>query len=251
MKRGLILFASLFGVWLLLSGHYTPMLITFGALSCAGVVAIVRHLGILDDEALPAHLGLGVLGYAPWLMKEIVLSNLAVARVILTPGLPIHPRILRVRASQRTDVAKVIYANSITLTPGTVTLGRARRPVPRPRADLRLRRGLARRRDGSARIRSRGRRVTPFVVSMLGVLATMLLALVRAIRGPTVFDRVLAANMFGTKTVLLIAVSGFMTGRPEWLDLAILYALMNFTGMIALLRFSKFSNLADDEQAKS
>jgi len=85
---------------------------------------------------------------------------------------------------------------------------------------------------------------------MIGVLATMVLALARAFMGPTVFDRVLAANMFGTKTVLLIAVSGFLTGRPEWLDLALLYALMNFTGMIALLRFSKFSNLASDEQAK-
>ena len=89
-----------------------------------------------------------------------------------------------------------------------------------------------------------------FVVAMLGVLATMVLALVRAFMGPTVFDRVLAANMFGTKTVLLIAVGGFLTGRPEWLDLAILYALMNFIGMVALLRFSKFSNLANDEQMK-
>jgi len=92
--------------------------------------------------------------------------------------------------------------------------------------------------------------VTVFVVAMLGVLATMVLALVRAFLGPTVFDRVLAANMFGTKTVLLIAVSGFLTGRPEWLDLALLYALMNFIGMVALLRFSKFSNLANDEQIK-
>jgi multicomponent Na+:H+ antiporter subunit F len=89
-----------------------------------------------------------------------------------------------------------------------------------------------------------------FAAAMIGVLASMLLALVRAISGPTVFDRVLAANMFGTKTVLLIAVSGFLFGRPEWLDLALLYALMNFIGMIALLRFTKFENLATDEQAK-
>jgi len=92
--------------------------------------------------------------------------------------------------------------------------------------------------------------VNVFVVAMIGILTTMMLALVRAFMGPTVFDRVLAANMFGTKTVLLIAVSGFLMGRPEWLDLALLYALMNFTGMIALLRFSKFDNLADDEQVK-
>ena len=89
-----------------------------------------------------------------------------------------------------------------------------------------------------------------FVISVIGILVTMALALTRAFLGPTVFDRVLAANMFGTETVLLIAVAGFLTGRPEWLDLAILYALMNFTGMIALLRFSKFANLASDEQLK-
>ena len=87
-----------------------------------------------------------------------------------------------------------------------------------------------------------------FAISVIAILGTMALALTRAFLGPTVFDRVLAANMFGTKTVLLIAVAGFLTGRPEWLDLAILYALMNFTGMIALLRFSKFANLASDEQ---
>lgn len=89
-----------------------------------------------------------------------------------------------------------------------------------------------------------------FAAAMVGILISMLLALVRGISGPTVFDRVLAANMFGTKTVLLIAVSGFLTGRPEWLDLALLYALMNFIGMIALLRFTKFDNLADDELGK-
>ncbi len=89
-----------------------------------------------------------------------------------------------------------------------------------------------------------------FAAAMIGVLAAMFLALVRAIMGPTVFDRVMAANMFGTKTVLLIAVSGFLSGRPEWLDLALLYALMNFIAMIALLRFTKFENLASDERIK-
>jgi multicomponent Na+:H+ antiporter subunit F len=91
--------------------------------------------------------------------------------------------------------------------------------------------------------------VSMFAVAMVGVLATMLLALVRAFLGPTVFDRVMAANLFGTKTVLLIAVSGFLSGRPEWLDLALLYAMMNFISMIALLRFSKYDNLAIDERS--
>ena len=122
MKRSLILFVTLMVVWLLFSGHYNATLITYGVLSCLGVVALMAHLQILDEEALPAHLAFRAFFYVPWLFKEIVLSNLAVAKVILSPKLPIHPRILRIEASQKTDVGQVIYANSITLTPGTVTL---------------------------------------------------------------------------------------------------------------------------------
>ena len=85
-----------------------------------------------------------------------------------------------------------------------------------------------------------------FGAAIAGVFVTMLLALVRAAKGPTVFDRILAVNMFGTQTVLVIAVSGFMSGRPEWLDLAIVYGLVNFIGTIAVLKFAKFGNLAED-----
>jgi multicomponent Na+:H+ antiporter subunit E len=122
MKQALILFAHLMLVWLLLSGHFDATLVTYGVLSCAFVVALMAHLRILDAEALPVHLGIRPFLYLPWLLKEIVLSNIAVARVILDPRLPIQPRMLRVRVSQKSDVAQVIYANSITLTPGTVTL---------------------------------------------------------------------------------------------------------------------------------
>jgi len=87
-----------------------------------------------------------------------------------------------------------------------------------------------------------------FVMAIVGVLVTMFLALARAAMGPTVFDRVLAANMFGTKTVLLIAVAGFLTGRPEWLDLAIVYALVNFAGTIAVAKYCRFGNLASDQR---
>ena len=65
--------------------------------------------------------------------------------------------------------------------------------------------------------------------------------------GPTVFDRILALNMFGTKTVLLIAVAGFWANRPDFMDLALVYALVNFTGTVAVLKFTKFGNLATDE----
>jgi len=90
-----------------------------------------------------------------------------------------------------------------------------------------------------------------YAVAMTAILLTMILSLVRAFRGPTVFDRVQAVNMMGTKTVLLIAVSGFLTGRPEWMDLAILYALMNFIGMIALLRFSRFGDLSGEGEGQA
>ena len=86
-----------------------------------------------------------------------------------------------------------------------------------------------------------------FVATMIGVLATMFLALVRALKGPTVYDRVLAVNMFGTKTVLLIAVIGFLTGRPDFLDLGIAYALINFIGTIAILKFVESLDAGKEE----
>ena len=76
-------------------------------------------------------------------------------------------------------------------------------------------------------------------VAMVAILVTMGLALGRAALGPTVFDRILALNMFGTKTVLLIAVIAFLTDRPSFLDLALVYALINFIGVIAVLRFTR------------
>lgn len=84
---------------------------------------------------------------------------------------------------------------------------------------------------------------------MVGVLATMCLALVRAWKGPTVFDRALAGNTFGTATVLFIAVLGYLTGRPDFLDLALVYAMINFIGMVAVLRFARFFDLPGAEEA--
>lgn len=81
--------------------------------------------------------------------------------------------------------------------------------------------------------------MTMMMVAAIAILITMFLALIRACLGPTVFDRVLALNMFGTKTVLLICVVCFLTERTDFLDLALLYSLMNFIGMVALLRFSQ------------
>ncbi len=82
-----------------------------------------------------------------------------------------------------------------------------------------------------------------FVAATLALLVTMGLALARALLGPTVYDRVLAVNSFGTKTVLLIAVFGFLTERPDFLDISLIYALINFIGTIAVLKFLKYGDL--------
>lgn len=88
--------------------------------------------------------------------------------------------------------------------------------------------------------------------AMLGVLATMILALSRAFLGPTLYNRILAINMFGTKTVLFLAVVGFLSGRPEFLDIALFYALANFVGTVAVLKLSHYRELyaaqSDDEE---
>lgn len=82
-----------------------------------------------------------------------------------------------------------------------------------------------------------------FTAATLAVLVTMGLALIRAFSGPTVYDRILAVNMFGTKTVLFIAVFGFLTGRPDFLDIALAYALINFTSIVAVLKFFEYGDL--------
>ena len=87
-----------------------------------------------------------------------------------------------------------------------------------------------------------------FVAATIAVLITMALAFTRAALGPTVFDRILAVNAFGTQTVLLIAVSGFLMGRPDFMDLALVYVLMNFIGTIAVLKFVRYGSLASDEK---
>lgn len=82
-----------------------------------------------------------------------------------------------------------------------------------------------------------------FAVAGIAVLVTMLLALIRAVAGPTIYDRILAVNMFGTKTVLIIAVLGFLTGRPDFLDVALVYALINFIGVLVVLKFIRYRDL--------
>lgn len=123
MIRAFGLGVMLFGVWLLLSGIYTPLLLGFGVGSSILVVMIALRMDVVDHEGVPLYLGPRVLAYIPWLLFEILRANIIVARIILHPSLPISPIMVHFRASQRTDLGRVIYANSITLTPGTITTG--------------------------------------------------------------------------------------------------------------------------------
>lgn len=84
-----------------------------------------------------------------------------------------------------------------------------------------------------------------FAAAILGILVALALALVRALRGPTVFDRLLAGNTVGTLAVLALSVVGFLNGRPDFLDLAIVYALLNVVGTIAVLKFFQYGDLGD------
>ena len=114
--------AALFGFWLALSGHYTLFLVTLGAASAVLCTYLAVRLRLLD-ETFAFHLLPRALFYWPWLVWEILKSASAVSWTVVHPRLPISPTMLRVKAGQKTAVGIATYANSITLTPGTLTVG--------------------------------------------------------------------------------------------------------------------------------
>ena len=117
--KSLILFFILLSLWLLMSGYYSILLISLGIISCAFCVYVANRGKLIDDEGLPIFFIPRLLNYLIWLFKEILKSNLSTAKVIINGN--VEPETFTVKASQVTEVAKVTYANSITLTPGTVT----------------------------------------------------------------------------------------------------------------------------------
>jgi multicomponent Na+:H+ antiporter subunit E len=118
----LALAASLFGFWLLLSGIYTPFLVLSGLGASIAVALLAQRMELADREGHPIHLALAAAAYWPWLFKEILKSGWQVTRIILDPRLPISPTLVRFKPSQKTAVALATHANSITLTPGTITV---------------------------------------------------------------------------------------------------------------------------------
>jgi multicomponent Na+:H+ antiporter subunit E len=118
----LALSTMLCGFWLINSGHYGPLMLGFMVVSVVFVVLLCRRMDVVDGESQPLSLTFTLPVYFVWLFKEVVLSNIAVARTIWQFGKPIAPVVITVIAHQKTDLGKVIYANSITLTPGTVSM---------------------------------------------------------------------------------------------------------------------------------
>ena len=113
---------ALFAFWVLLSGMFTPFLLAAGAASAVAIALLSRRMEIADREGLPLHLTLAALTYWPWLVKEILKAGWQVARIVVAPRLPVSPALVRFRPSQRSTLGLVTHANSITLTPGTVTV---------------------------------------------------------------------------------------------------------------------------------
>jgi multicomponent Na+:H+ antiporter subunit E len=122
MLRLVLISLTLFGYWLLLSGHYTPFLMAAGAISSLAVVGFCLRKGITDEEGFPIEKLPRALVYWPWLGWQMVLSALNVTKLIIDPKLPISPTMVKVKALQDSAVGLTTYANSITLTPGTISV---------------------------------------------------------------------------------------------------------------------------------
>ena len=116
----LAIFLSL--IWLLLSGHYNPLMLFFGAISVLFTTFIAIRMDLVDKEGHPVHLTWKIPVYWAWLLLQIITSNIQVAIRILSPKLKIDPKMILIPMNQKNDLDKTNYANSITLTPGTVSV---------------------------------------------------------------------------------------------------------------------------------
>lgn len=122
MLHALSLGLALAALWMLLSGFFDVLLISLGIVSVILSVYIAYRMDVVDHEGHPMHHGATIVLYWPWLIWQIAKSNWDVSKTILGIGEPIHPTVFKTPATQDSELDQVIYANSITLTPGTVTL---------------------------------------------------------------------------------------------------------------------------------
>jgi multicomponent Na+:H+ antiporter subunit E len=122
MKHTISLFLTLAVFWLLNSGHYNVLVLSLGLVSILLVLIISHKMDVVDQESQPIYLSRKILGYYLWLIKEIIKANITVVKHIWLGEKSISPTLKKIKISQQTDMGKVIYANSITLTPGTVAI---------------------------------------------------------------------------------------------------------------------------------
>lgn len=122
MRHTIYLSLTLAAFWLLNSGHYAFLMVSLGVLSIVFVLYMAHRMDVVDHESQPLHLTLKLPGYFIWLTKEIILANITVVKHIWLGNQSISPTMKTIDATQKTDMGKVIYANSITLTPGTVSV---------------------------------------------------------------------------------------------------------------------------------
>lgn len=127
--RTLLAAIILFALWLMLSGHYNFLLLTLGALSCLFVAWVSYKLGLIDANSKTLMFNLKLPIFMPWFFIEIVKSNLDVCKRILHPKLPIDPKFISVDATEHDDLAKAVFANCITLTPGTYSMDTDRNSI--------------------------------------------------------------------------------------------------------------------------
>ncbi|MFT5548784.1 MAG: multicomponent Na+:H+ antiporter subunit E [Candidatus Azotimanducaceae bacterium] len=122
LRRKLVLLVLLAATWMLWSGFFKPLLLSLGVFSCLLTYVVVKRMGYFNDQYFALHFSFRLFSYWLWLGREIIRSSVDVARIVLSPSLPISPRVVEIKVTAQHPVDQVILANSITLTPGTLAL---------------------------------------------------------------------------------------------------------------------------------
>ena len=211
----------MFVFWLALSGDFAVKFVVYGLITSAVVAWICYPLLLLPNaDGTKKYFALGVspiafLCYSMWLLKELVLANIDVVKATVRPELRIDPKVIRFVFRSDNPMAKVLLANSITLTPGTVTMNVTSEGIYEVHA---LTEGAAEGLLAGAMPRK--------VAELFGD------------QGPTVYDRMNGLGVTGADTILLIILFGYLDGRPEmYVDIAMSYALIGFVGSVIIAKY--------------
>jgi len=129
VKHIISLSALLFALWLGLSGQINALMVSLGLASTIAIVAITHRMDTIDSETYPAHMNLLLLRFWLFLAREVIIANIDVVKRIFTPGKNISPQLFELPLTLKTDLSRVIYANAITMTPGTVSMNLDRKTI--------------------------------------------------------------------------------------------------------------------------